>query len=146
MRTAASLHLSPFQAAGKTLSLLLRFVILMVVYFALFAIGGQIVGPYLPNNPAEPGPVPQMTGLLIACATSVAVIMMMIASSRWHGWKLMTEALGDKVQRVDAKVSKETNARQAGDYEQALQSSQAALSKTMDAESGSGNCELALAR
>ena len=30
-----------------------------------------------------------MTGLLIACATSVAVIMMMIASSRWHGWKLL---------------------------------------------------------
>ena len=89
MRTAASLHLSPFQAAGKALSLLVRFVILMVVYFALFAIGGQIVGPYLPNNPAEPGPVPQMTGLLIACASSVAVIMMMIASSRWHGWKLM---------------------------------------------------------
>ena len=89
MRTATSLHLSPFQSAGKALSLFVRFVILMVVYFALFAIGGQIVSPYLPAGPAEPGPVPQLTGLLIACAASVAVIMMMIASSRWHGWKLM---------------------------------------------------------
>jgi len=89
MRTAASLHLSPSQAAGKALSLLVRFVILMVVYFALFAIGGQIVVSYLPSTTAEPGPVPQMTGLMIACATSVVVIMMMIASSRWHGWKLI---------------------------------------------------------
>jgi hypothetical protein len=61
----------------------------MILYFAIFAMGGQFVAPYIPNSPAEPGPVPQMTGLLIVCATSVLVIMSMISSSRWRGWKLM---------------------------------------------------------
>ena len=89
MRTAASLHLSPFQTVGKAFSILLRFVILVVLYFTLWSMGGRIIAAYIPQNPAEPGPVPLLTGLLIACATSVLVIMLMISSSRWHGWKLM---------------------------------------------------------
>ena len=88
MGTATNLHYSPFQALGKVFTFLLRFVILVVLYFILFAIGGQFVAPYIPNSSAEPGPVPQMTGLLIVCATSVLVVMLMISSSRWHGWKL----------------------------------------------------------
>lgn len=89
MSTTTNLHYSPFQALGKIFTFLLQFVILVVLYFALFAVGAQFVAPYIPNSPAEPGPVPQMTGLLIVCATSVLVIMLMISSSRWHGWKLM---------------------------------------------------------
>jgi len=51
--------------------------------------GARLVGPYLPTTPAEPGPVPQLTGLLIVCVATVLVMMAVIHSSRWHGWKLM---------------------------------------------------------
>jgi hypothetical protein len=50
---------------------------------------GKLVAPYLPATPAEPGPVPQMTGLMIVCASTVLVIMGVIHSSRWYGWKLI---------------------------------------------------------
>ena len=84
-----TLHVSPFQVVGKTTVWLLRFSVLLVLYFILFAAGGALVAPYLPATPAEPGPVSQMTALLIVCATTVLVIMAVIHSSRWQGWKLL---------------------------------------------------------
>jgi len=83
------MQVSPFQAIGKTVGWLLRFAVLVVIYFILFATGAGFVAPYLPAGAAEPGPVPQMTGLMIVCAATVLVIMWMIHSSRWHGWKLI---------------------------------------------------------
>jgi hypothetical protein len=80
---------SPVHAVGKTLGWILRFIVLVSLYFILFAAGGGIVAPYLPVTPAEPGPVPQMTGLLMVCGTTVLIVMWMIHSSRWHGWKLI---------------------------------------------------------
>lgn len=81
--------ISPFQVIWKSVGWLLRFIVLGVLYFALFAIGGQIVEPYLPNITAEPGPLPLMTALLVSSVATTLVIMLMIHSSRWHGWKLM---------------------------------------------------------
>jgi hypothetical protein len=89
MSATATMQASPVQTIGKTLGWVLRFVVLVILYFVLFAAGGSIVAPYLPATPAEPGPVPQMIGLLIVCATIVFVVMWMIYSSRWHGWKLI---------------------------------------------------------
>jgi hypothetical protein len=79
---------SPVHIIGKTLGWILRFVVLVILYFILFAAGGGIVAPYLPVTPAEPGPVPQMVGLLIVCSTTVLIVMGVIHSSRWQGWKL----------------------------------------------------------
>jgi hypothetical protein len=89
MAATTSMMISPFQVIGKTLGWVLRFAVLVLLYFLLFAVGGGFVAPYLPTVPAEPGPLPQMTGLLIVCAAAVLVIMLMIHSSRWHGWKLI---------------------------------------------------------
>jgi hypothetical protein len=89
MNTVNTLQVSPAQAIGKSIVWLLRFALLLVLYFILFAMGGGLVAPYLPTTPAEPGPVPQMAGLLIVCAVTVLVMMAVIHSSRWHGWKLM---------------------------------------------------------
>jgi hypothetical protein len=89
MSATATMQASPVQTIGKTLGWVLRFVVLVILYFVLFAAGGSIVAPYLPATPAEPGPVPQMIGLLIVCATIVFVVMWTIYSSRWHGWKLI---------------------------------------------------------
>jgi hypothetical protein len=89
MGAVNTLHISPFQAVGKTIGWSLRFIVLLVLYFILFALGGGLVAPYLPTTPAEAGPVPEMTGLLIVCAATVLVVMSMIQSSRWHGWRLI---------------------------------------------------------
>lgn len=89
MNAVNTLHISPSQALGKAIVWLLRFVLLLVLYFILFAMSGSLVAPYLPTTPVEPGPVPQMTGLLIVCVATVLVMMAVIHSSRWHRWKLM---------------------------------------------------------
>ena len=89
MGAVDTLNISPFPALGKTITWLLRFFMLVVLYFFLFALGGGIVAPYLPTAPAEPGPVPLITGIAIFYTATVALIMLMIHSSRWHGWKLM---------------------------------------------------------
>jgi len=89
MGATTTITVSPFRAMWKTFNWMFRFLGLAVLYFILFAFGGGLVAPYLPAAPAEPGPVPQMTGLLIVCAATVLVIMLMINSSRWYGWKLV---------------------------------------------------------
>jgi len=89
MSATTTLQVSPIHAAGKTLGWLVRFILLVILYFALFAVGGQIVGPYLPDITAEPGPLPMMTGFWIVCSATVLVVMLMIHSSRWYGWKLL---------------------------------------------------------
>jgi len=89
MSTATTLQFSPLQALGRALGWFLRFALLVVIYFILFAYSAGLVAPYLPTTPAEPGPLPQMAALLLICAATVLVIMSMIHSSRWHGWKLV---------------------------------------------------------
>lgn len=90
MSSVNTLHLSSVQMIGKTFGWLLRFGVLVILYFVLFFVSGQIVGPYLPTNiTPEPGPLPLMSALLLTSAAITAVIMLTIHSSRWHGWKLM---------------------------------------------------------
>lgn len=89
MGAVHTLQVSPFQAVGKAVGWSSRFFILVALYFILFALGGSLVAPYLPATPAEAGPVPEMTGLLMVCAATVLVVMSMIHGSRWHGWKLI---------------------------------------------------------
>ncbi len=89
MSAVNTLQVSPFRVAGKTIGWSLRFAVMVVLYFILFALGGGLVAPYLPTTPAELGPVPEMTALLIICAATVLVVMGMIHSSRWNGWKLI---------------------------------------------------------
>jgi hypothetical protein len=76
-----------FQAMAKTIGWLVRFMTLCFLYSIVFVLSGGIVAPYLPATPAEAGPVSQMVGLLIVCASTVLVIMLVIHSSRWNGWK-----------------------------------------------------------
>jgi hypothetical protein len=84
-----TVQVSPFHTVEKLIVWALRFLVLVVLYFILFAVGGGLVAPYLPTTPAEPGPVPEMTGLLIVCAATVFIIMSMIHSSGWYGWRLV---------------------------------------------------------
>jgi hypothetical protein len=67
---------------------LIRFVFLTILYFAIFAFSGKLVAPYLPAMVAEPGPFDPLTGIVIVSAACTLVIILMIESSRWYGWKL----------------------------------------------------------
>ena len=89
MTAVHTLDISPLQAIGKSIGWLLRFAALLLLYFITLALGGRLIAPFLPATPAEPGPLPQMTALIIACAGTVLVVMAAIYSSRWHGWKLI---------------------------------------------------------
>lgn len=89
MSATTTMHVTPLRAIGTIAGWILRFFGLFILYFILFAMGGSIVAPYLPDTPAEPGPFPEMTALMIVCAVTVLVIMGIIYSSRWRGWKLM---------------------------------------------------------
>jgi hypothetical protein len=89
MNTTTTIQSSPFQLIWKAVSWIMRFVLLVILYFVMFYLSGQIVGPYLPTTPAEPGPLPLMTALFLSSAATTAVIMWTIHSSRWHGWKLI---------------------------------------------------------
>ncbi len=80
---------SPFQLTWKAVSWLLRYAALVLLHEALFIAGGQIVAPYLPNTATEPGPIPLMTAIWSSSMVVTLVIVWMVCSSRWHGWKLM---------------------------------------------------------
>ena len=89
MSAVNTLQVSPFQVAGKTIGWSLRFAVMVVLYFIFLPSEDGLVAPYLPTTPADLGPVPEMTALLIICVATVLVVMGMIHSSRWNGWKLI---------------------------------------------------------
>ena len=89
MGSVHALQAVPRQALGKVLGWSVRFFALVVLYFILFALGGGLTAPYLPATPAEPGPLPEILAVLLVCAATVAIVMGLIHSSRWHGWKLI---------------------------------------------------------
>ena len=89
MSAVDALHVSPLQAIGKSIGWLFRFAALVLLYFITLALGGRLIAPFLPAAAAEPGPLPQMTALVIACSGTVLVVLAAIYSSRWHGWKLI---------------------------------------------------------
>ena len=89
MSATTTMRVSPVQSVGKIFGWIIRFAVLLVLYFIVFIAASGTVAPYLPSTPAEPGPVPQMTGLVTVCILTVFVIMWMVYSSRWHGWKLI---------------------------------------------------------
>jgi hypothetical protein len=68
MGEVQTLHVSSLQTVGGAIGGSLRFTFLAVLYFIVFAAGGSLVAPCLPATPAQAGPVPELTGLLIVCA------------------------------------------------------------------------------
>jgi hypothetical protein len=66
-----------------------RLALLSILFFAILAFSSSLVVPYLPLAPAEPGPIDQLTGVVIVSVACALVIVLMIESSRWQGWKLI---------------------------------------------------------
>jgi hypothetical protein len=65
-------------------------VVLTILFLVFFVFGAQAVAGVMPSvAQAEPGPVPAGLGLIIVGAGHALVLMAVILSSRWSGWKLM---------------------------------------------------------
>ena len=65
-----------------------RTALLLLLFFILFVIGSMAVSGLLPDIASEPGPVPATIGFLIFGLLNTLLIIALILSSRWNGWKL----------------------------------------------------------
>ena len=65
-----------------------RTALLLLLFFILFIIGSMAVSGMLPDIESEPGLVPGNIGFLIFGILNTLLIIALILSSRWHGWKL----------------------------------------------------------
>lgn len=65
-----------------------RTVLLLVLFLILFVIGSMAVSGLLPDRSSEPGLVPNEIGFMIFGVLNTILIISVILSSRWYGWKL----------------------------------------------------------
>jgi len=66
-----------------------RTALLLSLFFIVFIIGSMAVSGVLPKIESEPGLVPGNIGFLIFGILNTLLIIALILSSRWHGWKLV---------------------------------------------------------
>jgi len=73
----------------KSLNWFGRFTILLLLYYALFISGTLTISGLLPDIKSEPGPISNDIDFLILGFSNTLLIIGLILSSRWNGWKLM---------------------------------------------------------
>ena len=66
-----------------------KFVVLLFLFALVFTAGSVAVEGHLPDAETEPGLVPPGAGILIISAISTLLIMAVITTSRYSGWRLM---------------------------------------------------------
>ena len=66
----------------------IRFLLLWVLYIVFFVIGSLAVDSLMPELSSEPGLVSAEAGLLIMGFLNTLLVMALIQSSRYRGWKL----------------------------------------------------------
>ncbi|MFT5386252.1 MAG: hypothetical protein ACI81W_003665, partial [Saprospiraceae bacterium] len=65
-----------------------RIALLLLLFYVLFIIGTIAISGMLPDIKSEPGLVPGNIGFLIFGIVNMLLIIGLILSSRWNGWKL----------------------------------------------------------
>jgi len=65
-----------------------RIVLLLLLFYAIFISGTIPISGMLPKIKSEPGFLPDKIGFLIFGITNMLLIIGLILSSRWSGWKL----------------------------------------------------------
>ena len=73
----------------KIITRFLQFVLLVVLHAIFFVAGSMAVSGHIPDIPSEPGIVSGEAGLLLISAINTLIVMALILSSRWSGWKLI---------------------------------------------------------
>lgn len=74
--------------AKLILTWLLRMAILTVLYFPLWILGTLVIGSQMPDFASEPGIFSDSTGILLFGFLNILLIVTLIVSSRWRGWRL----------------------------------------------------------
>lgn len=72
----------------KVFSWIFRLALLTVLYFPIWIIGTLAMGDLVPTTISEPGLVSDASAMLFLGIINTALIVGMILSSRWHGWRL----------------------------------------------------------
>jgi hypothetical protein len=67
----------------------LQFLLLVVLHAIFFVAGSMAVSGHIPDIPSEPGLVSGEIGLLLISTVNTLIVMALILSSRWSGWKLI---------------------------------------------------------
>ncbi len=73
---------------NRSLYYVSRFIILVLLYIIFFIAGSLAVDSLIPDLPTEPGMVSPEVGLLLMGALNALLIIALIESSRYRGWKL----------------------------------------------------------
>ena len=72
----------------KILIWVFKLALLTVLYFPVWIIGTLAMGDLVPTTLSEPGLVSDITAMLLLGIINTVLIVGMILSSRWHGWRL----------------------------------------------------------
>jgi hypothetical protein len=72
----------------KILSWALRLIILTVLYFPIWILGSLAIGDLMPEDPSESGLLSEEIGLVVLALINTLLIIGLIVSSRWNGWRL----------------------------------------------------------
>ncbi len=65
-----------------------RLIILTVLYFPIWILGTMAIGDLLPEAPSKPGLLGEGTGMVILGIINTILIVRLIVTSRWNGWRL----------------------------------------------------------
>ena len=66
----------------------LKPLLLTSIHIPIWILGALFVSPYYPINHAEPGLFDETTGLILLSFINTLLIILLINSSKWHGWHL----------------------------------------------------------
>lgn len=72
----------------KILIWVFRLILLTVLYFPIWILGTMAIGDLIPDVPSEPGLVSEGIGMVILGIINTTLIVGLIVSSRWNGWRL----------------------------------------------------------
>ncbi len=72
----------------KTLSWTFRIILLVILYFPIWIIGAMAVGDLIPQGQSELGLLSQEVGTLVLAIINTLLIVALIVTSRWRGWRL----------------------------------------------------------
>ncbi len=65
-----------------------RFILLVVLYFPIWILGSMAIGDQMPEVPSEAGLLSEEIGLVILSIINTILIIGLIVTSRWNGWRL----------------------------------------------------------
>ena len=74
--------------AKKILIWVFRLILLTILYYPIWILGTLAIGDLMPTTTSEPGLVSDANGMLILGLINTFLIIGIIVSSRWYGWRL----------------------------------------------------------